>query len=108
MAGEVNAFIERNNIERDKPQDLIAAAASGAQTLRQLGRVLGLFRLKPQVGTAKSQNALLDQVMALMIRLRQDARGQKNFAMADSIRKGLTDLGITLEDGPEGTRWRKE
>jgi cysteinyl-tRNA synthetase len=45
--------------------------------------------------------------MALMIRLRNEARASKNFALADSIRKGLTEIGVTLEDRPDGTLWRK-
>jgi len=39
--------------------------------------------------------------------LRQEARASKNFALADSIRKGLTEIGITLEDRPGGTEWRR-
>jgi cysteinyl-tRNA synthetase len=45
--------------------------------------------------------------MQLLIDLRAEARKTKNFAMADQIRKRLTDLGITLEDRPGGTGWRR-
>ena len=48
-----------------------------------------------------------DQVMTLMIQLRKDARTSKNFALADAIRDGLTKIGVTLEDRPDGTGWRK-
>jgi cysteinyl-tRNA synthetase len=43
-----------------------------------------------------------------MIKLRADARTSKNFALADAIRNGLTELGITLEDRADGTVWRKD
>ena len=46
--------------------------------------------------------------MELIIQLRANARATKNFALADDIRKGLTAIGVTLEDGGEGTRWRKD
>jgi cysteinyl-tRNA synthetase len=46
--------------------------------------------------------------MALMIKLRQDARRDKNVALADNIRNGLTAIGVTLEDRADGTIWRKE
>jgi cysteinyl-tRNA synthetase len=106
MAGEINAFIERNDLDRSKYDDLADAAAAGVQTLRQLGQVLGLFLL-PSTATA-ANDVLPGQLMDLIIRLRQDARAKKNFELADAIRKGLTEIGITMEDGPHGTRWRKE
>jgi len=46
--------------------------------------------------------------MELLIKLRNEARKSKNFALADDVRNGLTAIGVTLEDGPDGTRWRKD
>ena len=40
-----------------------------------------------------------------LIDLRTQAREQRRFADADAIRDGLEELGVTLEDGPDGTRW---
>ena len=42
-----------------------------------------------------------------MIAARIDARKAKNFAEADRIRDDLLAQGITLEDGPAGTTWRR-
>jgi cysteinyl-tRNA synthetase len=70
--------------------------------------VLGLFRSTAPAGIGTSQDDTLDKVMRLMIRLRAEARTSKNFALADSIRNGLTEIGITLEDRSDGTTWRKE
>ncbi len=42
-----------------------------------------------------------------LIRQRADAKKAKNFAEADRIRKELADQGIILEDGPQGTTWRR-
>jgi cysteinyl-tRNA synthetase len=33
-------------------------------------------------------------------------RKEKLFAYSDRIRSRLEELGVALEDGPEGTRWR--
>ena len=108
LAGEINSFLERNEAERSKPQDIIAAAAAGTQTLKNLGGVLGLFQSPPKAQQAAVDQGLAGQLMELVIRLRAEARLGKNFALADDIRKSLTAIGVTLEDGPEGTRWRKD
>jgi cysteinyl-tRNA synthetase len=107
LSGEVNAFIERHNVEQSRQEELLPAIAAAAQTLRRLGFVLGLFR----PGSARppeKETGLADQLMTLLIQLRADARTTKNFAVADGIRDGLKRIGISLEDRSDGTTWRKE
>jgi cysteinyl-tRNA synthetase len=41
-----------------------------------------------------------------MIRQRDAARRQRDWAQADAIRESLSRRGIILEDGPNGTNWR--
>ena len=109
LAGEVNAFLERNDADKAKPPEVVGAAAAAVQTLRNLGLVLGLFRQKAAPpAAAGSQAETLEKVMKLVIKLRADARVGKNFALADAIREGLGGIGITLEDRPDGTGWRKD
>jgi cysteinyl-tRNA synthetase len=112
IANEVNAFVERHDVEKKKPAPLVAATSAAAHTLRNLGTVLGLFGQGPRAaksggGDARGETSTLNQVMDLMIKLRQEARAGKNFALADRIREGLSSIGITLEDRPDGTGWRK-
>ena len=45
--------------------------------------------------------------MELLIKLRDQARQQKNYAQADQIRDELQTAGVVLEDTPGGTIWRK-
>lgn len=106
LAGEVNSFIEKHNIEHNKQPELMTAAASATQTLRKLGLVLGLFR--PGFAKAPPQDTqFVDQLMKLFIEIRANARKDKNFALADHVRKGLEAIGVTLEDRADGTLWRK-
>jgi len=70
-------------------------------TLHELAAVLGLTLREPE--TAMGAAPFID----LLVRLRNDLRAAKQFEQADRVRAGLGELGITLEDGPEGTRWRR-
>jgi len=106
MAGAINGFIERQGVEKNPGGAEAGAAAAGAQTLKSLGGVLGLFTGSAQPAAANDE--VLDKVMALLIRLRQEARAAKNFALADGIRNGLAELGITLEDRAGSTGWRRD
>jgi cysteinyl-tRNA synthetase len=43
-----------------------------------------------------------------LIKQRNEARAAKDWAAADAARNELTAMGIVLEDGPNGTTWRKQ
>ncbi|HEY5311599.1 MAG TPA: DALR domain-containing protein, partial [Pirellulales bacterium] len=73
-------------------------------TLRELSATLGLFR-QPAAKPKSGDDELLGRLVGLFIELRAEARKAKNFAVADRIRAGLTELGITLEDRADGTGW---
>lgn len=109
LAGAINGFVERSGVEKTKDAGAIAVASAAAVTFRKLGLILGLFRfMGEQPGAKKGEDSsLVDQLMKLFIQVRADARKNKNFATADGIRKGLAEIGITLEDRADGTLWRK-
>ena len=45
--------------------------------------------------------------MALIVAIRQEARQNKNWALADKIRDDLKEAGVALEDTPNGVRWKR-
>ena len=75
--------------------------------LKELSQILGLFT-RPQAAARPADHGLSDGLMSLLIDLRARLRKEKNFALADEVRKRLSELGVSLEDRPDGTRWRVE
>jgi cysteinyl-tRNA synthetase len=60
------------------------------------------------VSAADSDGALSEEKIERMIEARREARGNRNFAMADQIRKDLEAAGVLIEDTKEGVRWRRK
>ena len=78
-----------------------------SQKLLASADLLGLLYQKPedwfQGGADDSDVSWIDD----MISQRADAKKNKDFAQADNIRETLKQKGITLEDTPQGTTWKK-
>ncbi|MBI4216305.1 MAG: cysteine--tRNA ligase [Chloroflexi bacterium] len=122
-------------INRGREEGLGLTAALG--DLRELGGVLGLtfekvkgalqvapFRelldetlkalavSEPFVGEAAevalmAKNSSPDECILELIELRKRLRAARQWALADRIRAGLGELGVSLEDTPQGTVWRR-
>lgn len=80
-----------------------------ANTLRQLGSTLGLLQDDPAeyLQGGVDEGSLSNEEIDSLINQRTEARKNKDFAESDRIRDLLTENGISLEDGPEGTTWRR-
>jgi cysteinyl-tRNA synthetase len=103
----LNRFAEKKQLEGAGAgkQPALDIFRKGVVVLKELSQVLGLSGEVPRKeGGADDQ--LVNGLMQLLIDLRAEARKAKNFALADRIRQGLTQLGVTLEDRPGGTSWR--
>lgn len=75
------------------------------QTLRELGGVLGLHFERPDEAGGGSGVAV-KPFIDLLVKVRTDLRANKQWALADGVRDGLSELGVMLEDGPDGTQWQ--
>jgi cysteinyl-tRNA synthetase len=49
-----------------------------------------------------------DEKIESLIEQRNEARGRRDFAKADQIKRELLDLGVIIEDTREGTKWRRK
>jgi cysteinyl-tRNA synthetase len=85
-----------------------AARAELAGRLRGSAALLGILRESPAAWFTRAAADALDaeRVEALLAE-RRAARARRDFAAADRIRDELIQAGILIEDGPDGTRWRR-
>ncbi|OOE93415.1 cysteine--tRNA ligase [Salinivibrio sp. AR647] len=101
-------FDMAREINRLRADDMAAASALGAQ-MRKLASILGLLEQDADnflQGDAGADDEVSD--IEALIQTRNDARKAKDFAAADAARDALTAMGIVLEDGPQGTTWRRK
>ena len=95
-------------INRLRSEEVDRAAALAAE-LRRLGGVLGILQDDPEhyLRGGVEESGLSDDQIDGLIRQRHTAKAEKNWAEADKIRDQLKDQGVVLEDGPQGTTWRR-
>jgi cysteinyl-tRNA synthetase len=78
-----------------------------AATLKSLAKIMGFLQEDPSIflqsGFADDEKTSIAQLIAERIQ----ARTERNWVRADEIRTELTAMGIELEDGENGTTWRK-
>jgi cysteinyl-tRNA synthetase len=106
-ADAITAIFELVTFINRIPEPHISCSQSTLQTLSDkmiaLCGILGI-----QIATfddlGESDN---EKVITELVAARQEARKNRDFAEADRIRDEITKMGYTLEDTPDGVRWRK-
>lgn len=86
-------------------------ALVAGKTLREIGAVLGFFRVAAKdwryqswkLALEKSDDKLGDEKIQVLISEREEARRNKNWAQSDKIRTQLAEAGVIIEDRPDGT-----
>ena len=94
---EINANINAKNADKD-------ALKKAAKLLTSWLAVFGIDRQR--LITAENQND--DEQVQRLIKKREEARKNKDWAQSDALRDELKQMGVTVEDTPQGTRWLRE
>ena len=84
-----------------------AAMSEVKRVFKTFTDILGILKDR---WTGKKEDASskdYDDLMQAILDIRQECRAQKQYALADAIRDKLAALGITIEDSPQGARWKK-
>ena len=92
FARDVNNLLDANTLSRDEAKQIYALMAG-------LDKVLGV------IGEVEVEAALPKEAEEL-IKKREEARKAKDWKTADAIRQQLRTMGITIEDTPQGVRWK--
>ncbi|MFN5460528.1 MAG: cysteine--tRNA ligase [Bacteroidota bacterium] len=91
------------NSVNDKKESLTSIDIELLKDLMQQ-MVIDVLGLKPEEESGKHLK-VLDEVMQFILQMRQEAKVKKDFATSDSIRNHLTQHGIQIKDGKEGSTW---
>ena len=97
---------EINRAKTDNPGNVNSLAS----LLKYLAGIIGLLQSDPDAylkSAVSGSSGLTDKVIDAMIQQRLDARKNKNWGEADRLRDELVGAGISIEDGVDGTRWRR-
>lgn len=104
LAREVNATVNGSGFVLD-------AAAGGAlkgvvEAFDRWGAILGIFNLSTT--STDDEGELVGRLVDFVLEIRDDARKNRDWGLADRIRDRLLEWDITVEDGPAGTRWKRK
>ena len=92
----------QNALKGDDPGDIRSAAS----LFRDLGE--GILGLEFSRGEAtQSASSKESELVEYLVQLRQIFRDRKLWDLADDIRNKLSEMGFVIEDGSDGTMWKK-
>lgn len=97
MARELNKLKAEQNPQTD----------AFAARLRELAGVLGLLYQDPETFLQAGMDDDETKIIETLIAQRNQARANKDWAAADAARDKLAAMGVVIEDGANGTTWRK-
>ncbi len=93
LVREINTVLASDGLKADDREAVLNAIAA-------FDSVLGIF--------GPESDEMLDAEIEALIRERQDARRNRDFARSDEIRDTLAAQGIILEDTKDGVRWKRK
>ena len=105
-AGGVGVIFElvrrTNTFKQELVEQDLPLLKRAAELIRELGKPLGLFQEEPKTCAVAG---LQEELIELLLEVRQELRAKREFELADRIRSRLGELGIELRDKEGGTLW---
>ena len=97
LSREINSFLEG---QKQVSASLLKRVYEG---FLELGKVLGLFQKER---AKKVSEKLVEDLVNLLVKLREDLRRKGEYELSDEVRAKLRELGVVVEDTSEGPKWK--
>ncbi len=103
--GVLNELLNLGNRIYDDQE--IRASLKAVSLVRIKSIILNFSKIFGLFDNIDSDLGDFEQVVDLLIKIREELRDQKLYQLADRVRESLESIGIVLEDGAAGSSWRK-
>lgn len=105
LAKEANIYAKSLKESGTKPDGKLVAVMSSV--FAEMCSIIGVLENTAAAQEQPAGDSKEAELAELVIALRQDARKNKNYALADQLRSQLVAIGIALQDTPQGVVWTK-
>lgn len=106
LAKEINIYNKEVVDTNGKPDGKLVAILN--DVFAEMCSIIGVLETKADAASVEAGDNKEEALVQLFIQMRQDARAAKNYALADQLRNQLTEIGIVLQDTPQGVKWSKQ
>ena len=106
LAKEINIYHKAVVDAGIKPDGKLVALLN--DVLAEMCSIIGVLEKTAAPAAEESGDSKEAELVEMLIAMRQDARKNKNYALADELRNKLSDIGIVLQDTQQGVKWSKQ
>ena len=106
LAKEINIYHKAVVDAGIKPDGKLVALLN--DVLAEMCSIIGVLEKTAAPAAEEAGDSKESELVEMLIAMRQDARKNKNYALADELRNKLSDIGIVLQDTPQGVKWSKQ
>lgn len=106
LAKEINIYHKAVVDAGIKPDGKLVALLN--DVLAEMCSIIGVLEKTAAPAAEEAGDSKEAELVEMLIAMRQDARKNKNYALADELRNKLSEIGFVLQDTPQGVKWSKQ
>ena len=106
LAKEINIYHKAVVDAGIKPDGKLVAMLN--DVFAETCSIIGVLEKTAALAAEEAGDSKEAELVEMLIAMRQDARKNKNYALADELRNKLNEIGIVLQDTPQGVKWSKQ